>query len=189
MAPDRRTTGQRYQRESQIGERVMAISRTNGVGVTSRVGDEELLGRQGTPGPPPHPDMVWIPGGTFRMGSDDHYPEETPVHRVTVEGFWMDRFPVTNQRFHRFVDATGYVTTAEIPPDPTEYPGALPHTLFAGSLVFVKPAAPVDLWDFPNWWTFVRGANWRHPSGPHSSIEGRKRHPTVHVTFRDAEAF
>ena len=94
------------------------------------------------PGPAPFPDMVWIPGGTFRMGSDKHYPEERPVHRVTVDGFWMDRAPVTNARFARFVEATGHVTFAEIPPRAEDYPGALPDMLFAGSLVFVKPDRP-----------------------------------------------
>ena len=84
-------------------------------------------------------DMVRIPGGTFRMGSDDHYPEEAPVHRVTVDGFWIDRTPVTNRQFKEFVKATGHVTFAEIPPDPKDYPGALPHMLYAGSLVFTPP--------------------------------------------------
>jgi formylglycine-generating enzyme len=141
------------------------------------------------PGSPPHPDMVWIPGGTFEMGSNDHYPEERPVHRVTVDGFWIDRCPVTNERFRHFVKTTGHVTFAEIPPNPADYPGALPHMLYAGSLVFVKPTGPVDLGNFGNWWTFMRGADWRHPTGAQSSIGGRKRHPVVHVTFGDAEAF
>ena len=86
-------------------------------------------------------DMVWIPGGTFRMGSDRHYPEEAPVHRVTVDGFWIDRTPVTNRQFKQFVKATGHVTFAEIAPDPKDYPGALPHMLYAGSLVFTPPHA------------------------------------------------
>src|SRR5437588_9271121 len=90
-------------------------------------------------------DMVRIPGGTFRMGSNNHYPEEAPVHRVTVDGFWIDRTPVTNRQFKRFVRATGHVTTAEIPPDPKDYPGALPHMLYAGSLVFVRPPSTFDL--------------------------------------------
>src|SRR3954471_7282980 len=81
-------------------------------------------------------DMVRIPGGTFRMGSNDHYPEEAPVHRVTVDGFWIDRTPVTNRQFKQFVKATGHVTMAQIPPDPKDYPGALPEMLYAGSLVF-----------------------------------------------------
>jgi formylglycine-generating enzyme len=84
-------------------------------------------------------DMIWIPGGTFRMGSDRHYPEEAPSHRVAVEGFWIERTPVTNRQFRRFVEATGHVTLAEIPPDPKDYPGALPHMLYAGSLVFRRP--------------------------------------------------
>ena len=83
--------------------------------------------------------MVWIPGGTFRMGSNDHYPEEAPVHRVSVDGFWIDRTPVTNRQFKQFVKATGHKTFAEIPPDPKDYPGALPHMLYAGSLMFVRP--------------------------------------------------
>src|SRR5262245_27672859 len=84
----------------------------------------------------PGPGMVWVPGGTFRMGSDRHYPEEKPAHRVTVDGFWIDTGPVTNARFARFVAETGHRTFAEIPPDPADYPGALPEMLFAGSLVF-----------------------------------------------------
>jgi formylglycine-generating enzyme required for sulfatase activity len=137
----------------------------------------------------PHPDMIWIPGGAFQMGSEHHYPEERPVHQVSVDGFWIDRYPVTNERFRRFVEATGYVTSAEIPPNPADYPGALPHMLYPGSLVFVKAPGPVDLTNFANWWTLMRGADWRHPTGPKSSIGGRKRHPVVHVTFADAEAF
>src|SRR6188768_1672869 len=88
---------------------------------------------------PCRPDMLFIPGGTFRMGSDRHYPEEAPVHRVTVDGFWIDRHPVTNRQFKEFVNATGHVTFAEIPPDPKDYPGILPHMIYAGSLTFVPP--------------------------------------------------
>jgi sulfatase modifying factor 1 len=138
---------------------------------------------------PPHPDMLWIPGGTFHMGSDKHYPEERPVHRVAVDGFWLDRAPVTNERFARFVADTGHVTFAEIPPDPKDYPGALPEMLYAGSLVFTKPDGPVDRGDFRNWWRFLKGANWRQPYGPGSSIDGKAQHPVVHVAFADAEAF
>jgi formylglycine-generating enzyme len=141
------------------------------------------------PGPPPFPDMVWIPGGTFRMGSDKHYPEERPAHRVTVDGFWIDRTPVTNERFRQFVEATGHVTFAEIPPNPDDYPGALPHMLYAGSLVFLKPSGPVDRRTITNWWHFMRAADWRHPYGPDSSIDGQDRYPVVHVSFGDAEAF
>ena len=114
--------------------------------------------------------MRLVPGGTFRMGSDRHYPEEAPVHRVKVDGFWMDSTPVTNRRFREFVEATGYVTFAEIAPDPKDYPGALPHMLKAGSLVFVSPDQPVDLAHFANWWSFKFGANWRRPYGKGSSI-------------------
>jgi sulfatase modifying factor 1 len=137
----------------------------------------------------PRPGMLWIPGGTYRRGSDRHYPEERPIHRVTVDGFWMDRTPVTNADFRRFVAATGYVTFAEIPPDPKDYPGALPHMLHAGSLVFVAPREPVDLRDWSRWWTFMFDANWRQPYGPGSTIEGLDDHPVVHVACQDAEAY
>ncbi|HEY3352490.1 MAG TPA: formylglycine-generating enzyme family protein [Polyangia bacterium] len=133
--------------------------------------------------------MVFIAGGTFRMGADDAYPEERPVHRVTVDGFWIDRYPVTNARFRRFVEATGHVTFAELPPDPADYPGMDPALLTPGSLVFVKPPGPVDLRDVRNWWTFMPGADWRHPQGPGSSLAGREDHPVVHVTYGDAAAF
>src|SRR5512132_3398646 len=142
-----------------------------------------------SPGPAPYPDMVWIPGGTFRMGSDKHYVEERPAHKVTVDGFWIDKYPVTNERFAEFVEATGYVTFAEIPPDPKDYPGALPEMLYAGSLVFHKPNGPVDRSNIGNWWSYHRGAYWRHPRGPETSTEGFERHPVVHVTFGDAETF
>jgi formylglycine-generating enzyme len=133
--------------------------------------------------------MVWIPGGTFRMGSDCHYPEEAPVHRVTVDGFWIDRAPVTNREFRAFVEATGYVTLAEVEPDPKDYPGALPHMLKPGSLAFSPPDHPVDLRNFANWWAFKFGANWRRPYGKGSSIRGRDDHPVVQIAYRDAEAY
>jgi formylglycine-generating enzyme required for sulfatase activity len=134
-------------------------------------------------------DMMYIPGGTFRMGSDRHYPEEAPVHRVRVDGFWMDRHPVTNRKFREFVRATGHVTFAEIAPDPKDYPGALPDLLFAGSLVFKKPDHQVDLRNWAEWWTFLKGADWRHPYGPRSSITGLDDLPVVHVAFADALAY
>ena len=99
----------------------------------------------------PPPGMAGIPGGTFRMGSDRHYPEEAPVHRVAVGPFWMDCTPVTNRQFRRFVEATGYVTVAEVAPDPRDYPGALPHMLKPGSLVFTPPNRPVSLRDWSQW--------------------------------------
>ncbi|MCB8820900.1 formylglycine-generating enzyme family protein [Microvirga rosea] len=133
--------------------------------------------------------MVRIAGGTFRMGSDRHYPEEAPVHRVTVNGFWIDRTPVTNRQFREFVRATGHVTFAERPPNPKNYPDALPHMLYAGSLVFTPPDHPVDLRDWRQWWTLLKGADWRHPYGPKSSINGLDNHPVVHVAFADALAY
>jgi sulfatase modifying factor 1 len=133
--------------------------------------------------------MVFIPGGTFRMGSDRHYPEEAPVHRVTVEGFWIDRTPVTNRQFKEFVKATGHVTFAETAPDPKDYPGSLPHMIYAGSLVFTPPAGPVDLRNFGEWWSLMQGANWRRPYGPKSNINALDNHPVVHVTFGDALAY
>jgi formylglycine-generating enzyme required for sulfatase activity len=135
------------------------------------------------------PGTVFIPGGTFRMGSDKHYPEEAPVHTVSVGGFWMDRTPVTNRAFRKFVEATGYITFAEVPPDPKDYPGALPHMLKAGSLVFTASNHPVDLCNIANWWAFTPGANWRRPYGKGSSIRGLDDHPVVHIAYRDAEAY
>lgn len=138
---------------------------------------------------PPQPGMLQVPGGTFRMGSDRHYSEEGPVHPVTVDGFWIDLYPVTNADFQRFVAATGYVTFAEIPPDPQNYPGAPPEMLKAGSLVFVKPTGQVALNNYANWWQFVTGTDWRHPYSPYSSLEGLENHPVVHITYRDAAAY
>jgi sulfatase modifying factor 1 len=102
-------------------------------------------------------DLIWIPGGTFLMGSDTHYPEEAPTHRVSVDGFWIDRTPVTNAQFKQFVRATGHATFAEKKPDAKDYPNALPHLLLAGSLVFTPPRHPVDLRDWSQWWKLVKG--------------------------------
>jgi formylglycine-generating enzyme len=134
-------------------------------------------------------DLVWIPGGTFRMGSDKHYLEEAPAHRVTVDGFWIDRTPVTNAQFKQFVRATGHVTFAERKPDAKDYPNALPRLLFAGSLVFTPPRHPVDLRDWSQWWKLVRGANWRRPYGHKSDLHGLDNHPVVHVAYSDALAY
>ncbi len=147
------------------------------------------LEQTSAPMKPSNGDVVWIPGGTFRMGSDDHYPEERPAHRVTVDGFWIDPTPVTNRQFKQFVRATGHVTFAEVPPDPKNYPGALPHLLFAGSLVFTPPDHPVDLRLWGEWWTLMKGADWRHPYGPKSNINGLDNHPVVHVAYQDALAY
>ena len=138
---------------------------------------------------PNHPDMALIPGGTFRMGSDKHYPEEAPAHRVSVDAFWIDKTPVTNRQFKEFVRATGHVTNAEIVPDPKDYPGALPHMLYAGSLVFSPPTHPVDLRNWGQWWTFLAGANWRRPYGPKSNINVLDNYPVVHVAYADALAY
>ena len=134
-------------------------------------------------------EMIWIPGGMFAMGSDRHYLEEAPVHRVTVDGFWLDPTPVTNRQFREFVVATGYVTFAELAPEAKDYSGALPHMLKAGSLVFRPPAGQVDLRDWSQWWEFRFGANWRRPYGRGTWIKELDDHPVVHVAFKDAEAY
>ena len=133
--------------------------------------------------------MAWIPGGSFLMGSEDFYPEERPVRRVEVDGFWMDRHPVTVAEFRRFVKATGYLTVAERPLDAAMYPDADPELLVPGALVFRKTTGPVNLDDYRNWWHYVRGASWRHPEGPESTLHGRERHPVTQVAFADAEAY
>ena len=141
-----------------------------------------------TAGPPPFENMRWIPAGEFRMGSEDFYPEERPVHRVAVDGFWMDEGPVTAAEFRRFVRETGYVTFCERPLDPALYPDADPDLLVPGSLVFRKTEGPVDLRDLRNWWEYVPGAFWKRPEGPGSTINGLDRHPVVQVAYEDAEA-
>ncbi|PSB22827.1 gliding motility-associated lipoprotein GldK [filamentous cyanobacterium CCP2] len=133
--------------------------------------------------------MVWIPGGTFLMGSDHHYPEEAPAHKVAVDGFWMDKYLVTNAQFQKFVKATGYITFAERPANPDDYPGAKPELLQPSSTVFVKPDRPVSKSNHYNWWSYVPGANWRHPEGKGSSIKGREQHPVVHLAYEDVEAY
>jgi formylglycine-generating enzyme required for sulfatase activity len=134
-------------------------------------------------------EIRFIPGGMFRMGSDRHYPEEAPARQVTVADFWIDRTPVSNRQFRKFVNETGHVTLAELPPDAMDYPGALPEMLKAGSLIFASPRGPVDLRDWSQWWQFKFGANWRRPYGPRSSISGLDDHPVVHIAYRDAEAY
>ncbi len=138
---------------------------------------------------PPRPGMTFVPAGDFLMGSDRHYPEEAPVRRVHVEGFWIDRQEVTNADFSRFVTETGHVTLAEQSPDPADYPGAKPELLVPASSVFVQPEGRVDLANQYNWWTYTPGADWRHPRGPDSSIEGLDEHPVVHVAWDDVEAY
>jgi formylglycine-generating enzyme len=145
--------------------------------------------RPGPPGPAPAKDMVWVPGGKFLMGSEDFYPEERPVHRVQVDGFWMDAHPVTNAEFRRFVKATGHLTLAERPPEAADYPEADPELLVPGALVFRPTSGPVDLADWRAWWAWVPGADWRHPEGPGSTLHGRDRHPVVQVAYADAVAY
>ena len=133
--------------------------------------------------------MVWVPGGTFLMGSEDFYPEERPVHRVHVDGFWIDEHPVTVAQFRRFVRATDHVTFAEVAPDADAYPGAAPADLVPGSLVFTPPTGPVPLDDIRRWWSWTRGADWRHPEGQGSDLQGRDLHPVTHIGVSDAEAY
>jgi formylglycine-generating enzyme required for sulfatase activity len=133
--------------------------------------------------------MVWIPGGTFLMGSDAHYPDEAPAHPVSVSGFWIDRTAVTNAAFRRFVKATGYVTLAERVPDAAVYPGAQPELLVAGSVVFQQPPGRVSLQSHYAWWDWQPGADWRHPEGPGSNLNGRERHPVLHVAWEDVSAY
>ncbi|MET0718865.1 MAG: formylglycine-generating enzyme family protein [Pseudoxanthomonas sp.] len=134
-------------------------------------------------------DMADIPGGVFLMGSNDHYPEEKPAHKVKVSAFRIDRRPVTNRQFAEFVRQTGHVTSAETPADPADYPGADPAMLQPASVVFVQPQGRVDLSNHYNWWNYVAGADWRHPRGPDSGIDGMDEHPVVHVNFADAQAY
>ena len=133
--------------------------------------------------------MVFLPGGRFRMGSDDHYAEEKSAHWVKVDGFSIDPTPVTNAQFRAFVEATGHVTVAETAPDPKDYPGALPNMLKAGSLVFSPPDHPVNTRDWTQWWEFRFRASWRRPYGPGSSIKGLDDHPAVHIAYADAQAY
>ena len=123
------------------------------------------------------------------MGSQDFYPEERPVRRVEVDGFWMDDHPVTVAEFRRFTFATGYVTVAERPLDPAQYPGADPALLKPGALVFHKTKGPVDLRDYTQWWRYIPGAQWRRPLGPRSTIQGLGKHPVTQVAAEDAEAY
>jgi sulfatase modifying factor 1 len=144
-------------------------------------------------------DMIWIPGGEFSMGAQDPpdmnqvgmnaTQDSRPIHRVYVDGFWMDRTDVTNQQFEKFVRATGYVTVAERVPKAEDFPDAPPENLVPGAVVFSPPDHPVPLNDHYQWWSYVKGANWRHPLGPKSSIRGRERFPVVNVAYEDAEAY
>jgi sulfatase modifying factor 1 len=143
--------------------------------------------------------MVWIPGGEFSMGAKDPVgldsggmnpmEDARPIHRVYVDGFWMDTTDVTNERFAKFVKATGYITVAERKPRAEDYPGAPQENLVAGSVVFSPPKHAVPLNDYYQWWSYVNGADWRHPEGPKSSIMGKEKYPMVQVAYEDAEAY
>ncbi len=143
--------------------------------------------------------MVWIPGGEFSMGTEDPTGklcggpdpmlDARPIHRVFVDGFWMDATEVTNAQFEEFVAATGYVTVAERPPQKEDFPNAPLEALVPGSVVFVPTTEPVPLNDFMQWWRYVPGANWRHPFGPESNLAGREKSPVVHVAYEDAETY
>ncbi len=133
--------------------------------------------------------MVWIPGGKFTMGATDGMTDEAPLHDVKVNGFWMDKTEVTNDEFEKFVQATGYVTVAERKPNPKDFPGVPEENLVAGSIVFTPSTQVTNLKDHMQWWSYVPGANWRHPEGPNSSLSGRGQHPVVHVCWDDAVAY
>ena len=135
------------------------------------------------------PAMIHVPGGTFVMGSDSHYPEEAPTHRVSVDAFWIDETPVTNAQFRAFVEATGHVTFAELAPKAEDYPGARPEMLKPGSLTFNPAKGPVDIRNFYTWWDFTFWANWRRPYGKGTSNRDLADHPVVHVAYVDALAY
>ena len=134
--------------------------------------------------------MVWIPGGEFWMGTEhSQMGDSAPVHRVEVAGFWMDRTEVTNAQFAEFVKATGYVTIAEKAPRAEDFPGAPPENLVAGSVVFTPPNEDVPLDTHFRWWSYIKGANWRHPEGPDTDIKGKESYPVVHIAWPDAGAY
>ena len=133
--------------------------------------------------------MIRIAGGKFRMGSENFYPEEKPVRQVTVDGFHIDKYAVTNADYKKFVDATGYKTVAERPLNPADYPGAKPEMLVPGALTFRKSPVPVPLNNYFNWWMWTPGANWKHPQGPSSHIDGKDHFPVVQVSWDDAMAY
>ena len=133
--------------------------------------------------------MCRIPGQKALLGSEEHYPEEGPVREVTVSAFSIQRYQVTNREFAEFVAATDYVTVAERPLDPADYPDAPPENLQPGSMVFRRTAGPVDLRHLSQWWTWTPGACWNHPRGPKSGLTNRADHPVVHIAFEDAQAY
>jgi formylglycine-generating enzyme required for sulfatase activity len=171
--------------------RALALAALLGAAFAATFGAVKLVQHISAP-----PGMVWIPGGEFTMGTDSElgWPDEKPAHRVRVNGFWMDETDVTNAQFRKFVEATGYITTAEKPVDVEEImrqsapgtPRPPPEKLLPGALVFTPTTGPVNLRDFSQWWKWTAGANWKHPEGPGSTIEGKEDHPVVHVSWFDA---
>ena len=160
-------------------------------GVTPAVSQpgEASLGIKSSAPPGSAPEgMVWIPGGEFWMGADE-FADAQPWHRVFLDGFWMDKTEVTNEQFEQFVKATKYVTIAERKPRPEDFPGAPPENLVAGSVVFSPPDHPVKLNNHFQWWSYIKGANWRHPEGPQSGIKDRGKYPVVHIAYEDALAY
>jgi formylglycine-generating enzyme required for sulfatase activity len=149
------------------------------------------VGVNSAPAPGPAPEgMVWVPGGTFWMGCDTcDMPDAAPAHQVAVDGFWMDKTPITNAQFEKFVKATGYKTVAERKPDPKDFPGAPADKLVPGCAVFTPPSHEAPLDNPYAWWQYVPGANWKSPEGPGSSINGREDHPVVHIAWEDADTY
>jgi formylglycine-generating enzyme required for sulfatase activity len=136
----------------------------------------------------PKNEMVWVEGGTFMMGSNKAYPDEKSTHKVTIDGFWIDKYEVTNVQFAKFIEETGHVTVAERVPNPDEIVGAPPEMYKPGSAVFTPPAQGSDKKD-ARWWSYIAGANWKHPEGPESSIHGKENYPAVHIAFEDAQSY
>ena len=174
-------------------------SRRDPAADTPRVADAPTVANSTAPPGPAPAGMAWIPGGEFSMGSVDPtlcvdgghetMDDARPIHRVSVDGFWMDQTDVTNEQFAKFVAATGYVTVAEQKPTAAEFPNAPPENLVAGSTVFTPPTKPVPLNNYLQWWDYVPGADWRHPTGPTSDIKGREKYPVVQVAYPDAVAY
>ncbi len=179
----------RLARNVESTARGVSVESTRPKPEAARTVETSSAGPEKPPGPAPD-GMVWIPGGTFWMGGNDPTTTDAdPRHQVRVTGFWMDRTEVTNRDFAVFVAETGYVTVAEKKPDPKDYPGVPPDKLVVGSVVFTAPGEPVSFEDPYRWWRYVPGADWKHPEGPGSSIDGSGDLPVIHVCYDDAIAY